>query len=74
MLVVQAIPPRESAILLLNQTSRIGKVVAVGPDCEEVVVGDSLIFGRWTTQITVGEESYLLVSEDNLLATITEEK
>lgn len=67
-LVVKPLPPRVSGILLLDQVSRFGEVVATGPECELVEVGDSLIFGSWTTQITVGGKTYLLVAEDNLLA------
>lgn len=73
MLVVSPPAPRESGILLLDQVSRFGEIVATGPDCEMAEVGDSVIFGSWTTQITAGGKTYLLVSEDNLLATLNSE-
>lgn len=52
-----------------------GTVVAVGPGKKdepmEVKVGDKVIFGKYAgTEVTVGEESYLMVKQSDILAII----
>ena len=52
-----------------------GTVVAVGPGKKdepmEVKVGDKVIFGKYSgTEVTVGDESYLMVKQSDILAII----
>lgn len=52
-----------------------GTVIAVGPGKKdepmEVKVGDKVIFGKYAgTEVTVGEESYLMVKQSDILAII----
>lgn len=52
-----------------------GTVVAVGPGKKdepmEVKVGDKVIFGKYAgTEVTVGDESYLMVKQSDILAII----
>ena len=50
-----------------------GKVIAVGPGKKdepmEVKVGDEVIFGKYAgTEVSVGDESYLIVKQSDILA------
>jgi len=50
-----------------------GKVIAVGPGKKdepmEVKVGDNVIFGKYAgTEVTQGDESYLIVKQSDILA------
>lgn len=52
-----------------------GTVIAVGPgkndEPMEVKVGDKVIFGKYAgTEVTVGDESYLMVKQSDILAII----
>lgn len=59
-------------IMLPHPTkSNRGKVVALGPDCNiGLEVGHTVLYRRWTTEVTVGGETYRLVNEDDVLATV----
>ena len=46
-------------------------VVAVGKDVKEVKGGDRIIYGGYTqTEVKVGTEDYVIVKEENVLATV----
>ncbi len=47
------------------------KVVAVGKDVAEVKVGDKIVFKEYTnTTVKVDKTEYLIVSEEDVLATV----
>lgn len=46
-------------------------VVAVGPKVEQVAVGDKIIYKEYsTTDLKINETEYLIVKEDDVLATV----
>lgn len=52
-----------------------GKVVAVGPGKKdepmELKVGDEVLYGKYAgTEVTVGDEKYLIVKQSDILAII----
>jgi len=50
---------------------KISKVVAVGPAVSQVKIGDRIIYkGYSTTDIKVGKDEYMLVKEEDILATV----
>jgi chaperonin GroES len=50
-------------------------VVAVGPDAKQVKVGDQIIYKTFsTTEIKIDREDYLLVKEEDVLATVKKDK
>lgn len=70
-LLLEAAPQHTpSGIFIPHSRNPFATVIAVGPDCESVSAGDRVAFRRWTTEVTVDGETYLLVDEDDLLATI----
>jgi chaperonin GroES len=49
----------------------MAKVVAVGPKVKDLKVNDKIIFKEYsTTDIKVGEKEYLIVKEEDILATL----
>ncbi|WP_314292411.1 co-chaperone GroES [Leptotrichia massiliensis] len=65
----------KSGIVLPGTASKekpiIGEVLAVGSKIEEVKVGDKVIFEKYSgTEIKDGEESYLILEKDNVLAIV----
>lgn len=47
------------------------KVVAIGKDTKQIKVGDRVIFKSYsTTDVTVNGEAYILVKEEDILATV----
>ena len=47
------------------------EVIAIGPQCEEVLPGDTVIVDLYQgTQLVYGNESYWLVDEDRIGATV----
>ena len=65
----------KSGIVLPGTASKekpiIGEVLAVGPKIEEVKVGDKVIFEKYSgTEVKDGEESYLILEKDNVLAIV----
>ena len=65
----------KSGIVLPGTVSKekpiIGEVLAVGSKIEEVKVGDKVIFEKYSgTEVKDGEESYLILEKDNVLAIV----
>jgi chaperonin GroES len=53
----------------------IARVVAVGKDVKVVKVGDQIVYkGYSNTDVTVGGQDYTLVKEDDILATVKNDK
>lgn len=50
---------------------KTAKVVAVGKDAKQVKVGDRIVYKSYsTTEVKVGTEDYILVKEEDVLATV----
>ena len=65
----------KSGIVLPGTASKekpiVGEVLAVGSKIEEVNVGDKVIFEKYSgTEVKDGEESYLILEKDNVLAIV----
>mgnify|MGYP000862668282 FL=1 len=65
----------KSGIVLPGTASKekpiVGEVLAVGSKIEEVKVGDKVIFEKYSgTEVKDGEESYLILEKDNVLAIV----
>lgn len=51
------------------------RVQAIGPDVETVVVGDKIVYKDYaTTELTIDNVEYLIVKEEDVLATIEGDK
>ncbi len=48
-----------------------GTVVAIGPDVNEVKVGDTVIFPKYSTRIEREEGEYVVLKEEDIDAAIT---
>ncbi len=63
-----------SGLYLPDKTTekpKIAKVVAVGPAAKQVKVGERIIYKTYsTTEVKVGKDEYLLVKEEDILATV----
>jgi len=47
------------------------RVVAVGKDAKQVKVGDKIVYKTYsTTDIKIGTEKYILMKEEDILATV----
>ncbi len=54
-----------------KEKPKTAKVVAVGPDAKQVKVGDRIIYKSYsTTDVKVGKDEYMLVKEEDILATV----
>ena len=54
-----------------QEKPKTAKVVAVGPTVAQVKVGDRIVYkGYSTTDVKVGSEEYILVKEEDVLATV----
>ena len=54
-----------------KEKPKTAKVVAVGPDAKQVKVGDRIIYKSYsTTDVKVGANDYMLVKEEDILATV----
>ena len=65
----------KSGIVLPGTASKekpiIGEVLAIGAKVEDIKVGNKVIFEKYSgTEIKDGEESYLILEKDNVLATV----
>lgn len=54
-----------------TEKPKIAKVVAVGKDAKEVKVGDRIVYKTYsTTEVKVDGDEYILVKEEDVLATV----
>lgn len=54
-----------------QEKPKTAKVVAVGKDAKQVKVGQRIIYKSYsTTDVKVGTEEYILVKEEDILATV----
>ena len=54
-----------------QEKPKIAKVVAVGPKAKQLKVGDRIVFKTYsTTEIKVDTTEYVLVKEEDVLATV----
>jgi chaperonin GroES len=54
-----------------QEKPKTAKVVAVGPNSKQVKVGDRIVYKSYsTTEVKVGKEEYILVKEEDVLATV----
>jgi chaperonin GroES len=54
-----------------QEKPKTAKVVAVGKEAKQVKVGDRIIYKSYsTTDVKVGSEEYILVKEEDILATV----
>jgi chaperonin GroES len=54
-----------------KEKPKTAKVVAVGKDAKTVKVGDRIIYKSYsTTEVKYGSEDYILVKEEDVLATV----
>ena len=50
---------------------KIAKVVAAGKDVKQVKSGDRIVYKSYsTTEVKVGNDEYILVKEEDILATV----
>jgi chaperonin GroES len=54
-----------------QEKPKIAKVLATGPGAKQVKVGDRIVYkGYSTTDVKVGSDEYILVKEEDILATV----
>ncbi len=54
-----------------QEKPKTAKVVAVGKDVKQIKSGDRIIYKSYsTTDVKVGSEDYILVKEEDILATV----
>ena len=54
-----------------QEKPKIAKVVAVGKDAKQIKVGDRILYKTYsTTDVKVLAEDYILVKEEDILATV----
>lgn len=54
-----------------QEKPKTAKVVAVGPNAKQIKVGDRIVYKSYsTTDIKVGQDEYILVKEEDVLATV----
>ncbi len=54
-----------------QEKPKVAKVVAVGKNVQQIKVGDRIIYKSYAnTDVKVGAEDYLLVKEEDILATV----
>lgn len=54
-----------------QEKPKVAKVVAVGKDVKQVKTGDRIIYKSYsTTDIKLGKDEYILVKEEDVLATV----
>ena len=68
-------PSRTASGIYLPETSKekpvVAKVVAVGPDVKSLKIGDKIVYKEYaTTELKVDSIEYLIVKEEDVLATI----
>jgi chaperonin GroES len=54
-----------------QEKPKIAKVLAVGKDVKQIKIGDKILYKTYsTTDVKVGNEEYILVKEEDILATV----
>jgi chaperonin GroES len=54
-----------------KEKPKIAKVLAVGKETKQVKTGDRIVYKSFsTTEVKVGSEEYILVKEEDVLATV----
>jgi chaperonin GroES len=54
-----------------QEKPKTAKVLAVGPNAKQVKVGDRIVYKSYsTTDVKVGKDEYILVKEEDVLATV----
>ncbi len=54
-----------------QEKPKVAKIVAVGKDVKNVKTGDRIIYkGYSTTDVKIGNDEYILVKEEDVLATV----
>ncbi len=54
-----------------QEKPKTAKVIAVGRDAREIKVGDRIVYKSYqNTDVKVGSEDYILVSEKDIIATV----
>jgi chaperonin GroES len=54
-----------------TEKPKVAKVVAIGKTVKELKVGDRIVYKAYsTTDVKVGSEEYIIVKEENVLATV----
>lgn len=54
-----------------QEKPKVAKVVAVGKDVRNVKVGDRIIYGGYSnTDVKINQETYMLIKEENVYATV----
>lgn len=54
-----------------TEKPKTAKVVAVGKDTKQVKVGDRIVYKSYsTTEVKIGTDEYILVKEEDVLATV----
>ena len=54
-----------------TEKPKVAKVVAVGKQVKELKVGDRIVYKNYsTTDVKVGSEEYIIVKEEDVLATV----
>ncbi len=54
-----------------QEKPKTAKVVAVGPAAKQVKVGDRIVYKSYAnTDVKVGQDEYILVKEEDVLATV----
>jgi chaperonin GroES len=54
-----------------QEKPKVAKVLAAGKDVKQVKVGDRIVYKSYsTTEIKMGTDEYILVKEEDILATV----
>ena len=54
-----------------QEKPKIAKVLAVGKEAKQIKTGDRILYKTYsTTEVQVGAEEYILVREEDILATV----
>lgn len=54
-----------------QEKPKTAKVVAVGKEAKQIKVGDRIVYKTYsTTEVKVGKEEFILVKEEDVLATV----
>ena len=54
-----------------QEKPKVAKVVAVGKKVQEIKTGDRIVYKSYsTTEVKVGKDEYMLIKEEDILATV----